>query len=66
MSAPLLPTAASGSEIAALEHAVSVHPGRLPDWLPRFVVMIEYAASQGWVDGHNRRVRAHRERAGRD
>lgn len=49
-------------EIGQLEHALNSHPDRLPDWRPRFVAMIDYAASKGWVDEDNRRVRAHRER----
>ncbi|MFC9788495.1 hypothetical protein [Rhodococcus sp. NPDC127528] len=49
-------------EIGRLERALNSHPDRLPDWLPRFVAMIDYAASKGWVDEDNRRVRAHRER----
>ncbi|MFC4603231.1 hypothetical protein [Rhodococcus kronopolitis] len=49
-------------EIAELERAVRAHPDRVTDWLPQFVSMIDYAESRGWVDGENRRVRAHCER----
>ncbi|SEL64838.1 hypothetical protein [Rhodococcus maanshanensis] len=46
-------------DIGALEGAVRSHPMRSEGWLPRFVAMIEYAESKGWVDSDHRRVRAH-------
>jgi hypothetical protein len=46
-------------DIGALEGAVRSHPMRGEGWLPRFVAMIDYAESKGWVDPEHRRVRAH-------
>ncbi|MFC7446493.1 tyrosine-protein phosphatase [Rhodococcus daqingensis] len=46
-------------DMAVLENALRTHPERPDDWLRRFVDMIDFAESKGWVDGDTPRVRAH-------
>lgn len=50
-------------DIDRLEQAIGGHPQRPIDWSAGFAAMIDFAQSQGWVDGDRRRVRAHCEEA---